>query len=474
MRTLQDSRPACGDVSGGLPVSAPPTSLVWWSNAHRDIAGVAFGHPKGEPPGVRTLHSSRPDCGDASGGLLVSAPSPRLFSFCGPNAHRDIAGVAFGHPRGEPPGGMTLYNARPDCGDVSSGLLVWWLGLLCFQSRLRGCLERDAGFSTPKGEPPGCFHVPVRAQIAGMSRVVCLFGGLDLCAFIADYEDVSSEALPSEQSVRMCEALAGGGGGGRRRKRRGRMTEQEEGEEGRCAIRQIVSMSRSMRLFQHPKGEPPEGYLLRRLRLTSHALRLTHTQTHTQTHSLSDPSHSGSHSDSLILGLTHAQTHHAPTRSNSDSLTRRLTHAQTHSHSDTLTLRLTHTQTYLHSDPFELRLTRTQIHTHSDSFALRRTTHSHSDVQTVGMSRASDWFSHRRSLTDTHRKTCQEHEMHIWGSPRRVIFLGDHVVLSPELARNRRRPLQDHALGAHSRMVRPRSTQWRVADRSRCIPCEPG
>ena len=87
VRTLHSSRPDCGDASGGLPASAPSTSPVWWSNAHRDIAGVAFGHSKGEPPGVGTLHSSRPDCGDVSGGLPVSAP-PASFVWWS-NAHRE-------------------------------------------------------------------------------------------------------------------------------------------------------------------------------------------------------------------------------------------------------------------------------------------------------------------------------------------------------------------------------------------------
>ena len=37
--TRARSRPDCGDVSGGLPVSAfgPQKSFFWWSTAHRDI-----------------------------------------------------------------------------------------------------------------------------------------------------------------------------------------------------------------------------------------------------------------------------------------------------------------------------------------------------------------------------------------------------------------------------------------------------
>ena len=66
------------------------------------------------------LHSSRPDCGDVSGDLLVS-PAPDFSFFRLSNAHSDIAGVACGHPEEEPPVGITLARSRPDCGDVSGG-----------------------------------------------------------------------------------------------------------------------------------------------------------------------------------------------------------------------------------------------------------------------------------------------------------------------------------------------------------------
>ena len=49
---------------------------------------------------------------------------------------RDIAGVAVGHPKEEPPGIRTLARSRPECGDVSGDLPVWLLGLLCFQNGL--------------------------------------------------------------------------------------------------------------------------------------------------------------------------------------------------------------------------------------------------------------------------------------------------------------------------------------------------
>ena len=52
----------------------------------------------------------------------------------------------FQHPKGKPP----AARSRPDCGDVSGGLHVW-----CHLSRLRGCLERAAGLSTPTGSRQG-------------------------------------------------------------------------------------------------------------------------------------------------------------------------------------------------------------------------------------------------------------------------------------------------------------------------------
>ena len=71
------------------------------------------------------------------------------------------------------------YYTRPFAArlwDVSGGLPVWLLGRLCFQSRLRGCLERGAGFSTPRGSRHGVLPRHVGTQIVGMSLAVCLFG----------------------------------------------------------------------------------------------------------------------------------------------------------------------------------------------------------------------------------------------------------------------------------------------------------
>ena len=117
-------------------------------------------------------------------------------------------------------------------------------------------------------------------------------------------------------------------------------TEEEEDDgtgggagEGGCAIRQIVRMSRARRLFQHHEGEAPEGYLLRRLRLTSP----------------SSPSASSfTHSETLIFRLTRTQTH-----SYSDSIMLRLIMlrlAQTQTTSESLVPRPMHIQTYSHSD----------------------------------------------------------------------------------------------------------------------------
>ena len=230
--------------------------------------------------------------------------------------------------------------------------------------------------------------------------------------------------------------------------------------------------------------------LLRRFRLTllhspslstllhSPSFRFTHAQTqshadslaprlahsHTQTHS-----HSDSHSESLILRLAPAQTHHPLVRSNADRLTLRLPHIHTHSHSthshsDSFTLTLSHTQTHSSPDSLMLRLimlrsAQSQTGSHSDSFTLRPThtqTHSrsylltriptqtqarsHSNQLTLRIRRCQtcDWLAliladcgnvsserfalaHMRPLTDIHRKMCQENEMHIWGAPRRVI-----------------------------------------------------
>ena len=143
----------------------------------------------------------------------------------------------------------------------------------------------------------------------------------------------------------------------------GRMTEQEEGSEGKCAIRQMVRMSRARRLFQRPNGEPPDRCLPMRLRpppFLTRTLRLLTLR--------------------LTFRLTHAQAHARPCPSCRYSLKLRLTHTQTHSHSKPFTPRRTHNQTYEHSH--------TQTHSNSCSRALRCTptqTHSHSDLRLSGI-----------------------------------------------------------------------------------------
>ena len=80
-----------------------------------------FQHPKGEPPGGMTLPRSRPDCGDASSGTLVFAPLAPLLSE--PHDHRDVAGVTFRHPK-EARGAATVARYGPDSGDVSGATAV--------------------------------------------------------------------------------------------------------------------------------------------------------------------------------------------------------------------------------------------------------------------------------------------------------------------------------------------------------------
>ena len=137
------------------------------------------------------------------------------------------------------------------------------------------------------------------------------------------------------------------------------MTDQEEGPEGKRAIRQMVRMSRARRLFQRPNGEPPERCLPMRLRPPPSLIRTL-----------------GLLTLRLKFRFTHAQAHARPCPSCRYPLKLRLTHIQTHAHSKPLTLRRAHTQTYEHSH--------TQTHSNSCSRALRCTptrTHSHSDLR---------------------------------------------------------------------------------------------
>ena len=80
-----------------------------------------------------TLALSRPGCGDVSGGLVCSFG--RLDPlFWEDHGYRHLAGVALGYPTEEPTGGITRARSRPDCGDVSGGLLVWRLKILSLES----------------------------------------------------------------------------------------------------------------------------------------------------------------------------------------------------------------------------------------------------------------------------------------------------------------------------------------------------
>ena len=152
-------------------------------------------------------------------------------------------------------------------------------------------------------------------------------------------------------------------------------------------------------------------------------IRLTRTQIHSHTHTFS-------HSDPLKPRLTHAQTHHATIRSITDGLTLRLIHTQTHSHTDALALIFTHTHTHSNPGSIAPRLTHTQNQSLSDLLLVALIL---ADCGNVSSERFA--LAHRRSLTDIHRNTYQDNEMHIWGAPRRVIIGGPrrntHTLLSP-------------------------------------------
>ena len=153
--------------------------------------------------------------------------------------------------------------------------------------------------------------------------------------------------------------------------------------------------------------------------------RPTHTQTASHPYPITLGSlglrlintHAFSHSDPLKPRLTHAQTHHATIRSITDWLTLKLIHTQTHSHTDALALIFTHTHTHSNPGSIAPRLTHTQNQSLSD---LLFVTLILADCGNVSSERFA--LAHRRSLTDIHRKTYQENEMHIWGAPRRVIL----------------------------------------------------
>ena len=138
---------------------------VWWSNVHRDIACIAFGRTKGSRQWARTLQDSLPDCGDVSGGLLVSAPLISLALWS--HAHRDIAGIASGHSKGSRQRARTLQDSRPDWWDVSGGLPVL--------APPNSFVSWASHLGTPRGGRQGRRHSKIRAQVVGVSQAVCLF-----------------------------------------------------------------------------------------------------------------------------------------------------------------------------------------------------------------------------------------------------------------------------------------------------------
>ena len=80
VRTLQGSRPDCGDVSGGLPVCVPNILCLQSRSGGCLERGAGFSTLGGAArPGVRALQDSCPDCGDVSGGLPVGVPN--IFCF---------------------------------------------------------------------------------------------------------------------------------------------------------------------------------------------------------------------------------------------------------------------------------------------------------------------------------------------------------------------------------------------------------
>ena len=130
------------------------------------------------------------------------------------------------------------------CAPTAVGAHVWLPRLLCLQSRLSGCAERGAVFSIPRGAARGYLTGLSAPRLWGcLSRFACLVAWISLLS------------------------------------------------------EQIARMSRARRLLQHPKGEPPYGYLL------------GHLDASASPPPSSPSSCSLTHSDSLTFRLTHAQTH---------------------------------------------------------------------------------------------------------------------------------------------------------------------
>ena len=132
----------------------------------RDVAGVAFGHPKGEQTKGVSRAPSRPGRGEVSERLALCPRWARVFSE--PRDPGDVAGAALGHPKGDPTKGVSLARWRPDWGGCLERLA-------CFRSWMRVFsdprdLRDEAGVArTPRGSRLRLFDGPVRAQIVGMS-----------------------------------------------------------------------------------------------------------------------------------------------------------------------------------------------------------------------------------------------------------------------------------------------------------------
>ena len=217
------SGPDCGDVSGGLPVWGPnilrfPSRVVSEDVSGEAVVSALPGGPN-EPPGAPRMLYRGASHEPFRAQIVGMSQTVCLFGGLDFGAFRTDCEDAPGAPRKLYMGGISWALSGPDCGDVSSGLLVCVLNISRFRSSLGGCLRRGAGFSTREGGGRGVLRGPVRAQIVGMSQAVCLFGCPTSLAFGADWEDVSGEALVS--ALRRGVAL----GSGRRRRRR----KEEEG-----------------------------------------------------------------------------------------------------------------------------------------------------------------------------------------------------------------------------------------------------
>ena len=247
--TFHLSRPGCGDVSGGLLVSAPfnLSRLVAQCSprcSRRSIWAPQGGAVRGyDTPlfaprlrgclrrfaGFGPFNFSRlvvqcsPRCskrsiwahqGGAARGHDIKFFAPRLrgclrrFAGFGPSDFSPLVAQCpprysrrgIGAPQGEAARGGDTSSFAPRLRGCLErfACLGWVLNILCSQTRLRGCLERGASFSTPRGSRQGLEHSEIRAQIVGMPRVVCLLGCSTSSAFRADCEDVSALAKEEE------------------------------------------------------------------------------------------------------------------------------------------------------------------------------------------------------------------------------------------------------------------------------------